>query len=486
MQIRLFHKLLAALVIASIASMVLFGALTHWYMGRSFLRYLNDERASQLDALAEDLAVLHQRTGNWDALDHATWRALLRESRVQRRALRTAARGRSPPDDAPPEPASADLRAESSGPTASGPRPRRQARRLPEPTLYDLDQRIVAGSTPYSSKLTLRTVRVDGATVGWVGLPPVKRPLTAREMRFARRQLEVFVIAAGIVCILAVGVAVILARRLARPIMRISATTRALAEGRYRSRAEVAGSDEIGVLAEDVNLLARTLEENETARRRWIADISHELRTPLAIMQGEVEAVRDGVRHADPAFVESLLEETGRLTRLVEDLYQLARADIGALDYEFTRLSLGAVVTEALNRYAPRIADAGLIYSYELASELAVRGDKRRLLQMIENVLENCCRYVHAPGKVAVHLRRAGHDAELLIEDSGPGVAASELARLFEPLARAEASRSREFGGSGLGLAICRRIVEGHGGRIEALAVAQGGLAIRITLPLAA
>jgi two-component system, OmpR family, sensor histidine kinase BaeS len=478
MQIRLFHKLLAALVVASLASLVLFGALTHWYLGRNFLRFLNDERAAQLDILAEDLADLHRRDGGWDGLDDATWRALLHESRMQRRAQRAAARSDVTPP-VPPEEAHPDR---GSGP----PVPRLHRNSLPEPTLYDLGQRIVVGATPYSSKLTLRAIEVDGRAVGWIGLPKIKRPATPREIRYARRQGELFAIAAAIVCVLSVLVAVFMARGLARPIQRISATTRSLTEGRYQSRVVVPGSDEIGTLATDVNLLARTLEENETARKRWIADISHELRTPLAIMQGEIEAVRDGVRTADQAFVDSLLEETARLTRLVEDLYQLARADIGALDYEFTRLSLGAVVTEALNRYAPRFADAGLAYGYDLNSELCLRGDKRRLLQMIENVLENCCRYVRAPGLVRVTLARGAHGADLLIEDSGPGVAPAELPRLFEPLARAEPSRSREFGGSGLGLAICRRIVEGHGGSIGAEPSAHGGLAIRITLPLLA
>lgn len=479
MRLKLFHKLLAALVVATFASVALFAGTTYWYVGKTFLRFVNDERGVRLTALATDLGDIYRRDGGWEKLraEPRAWRRLLAERRPQ-----------SPPNALAAEPAGTESVTPPMMPRGapSGPPPRYHLRRPPHPTLYDARQQIVLGRTPFSNKLILKVITVDNQTVGWVGLPQLKRPDEPRELRYLRRQMEGFGIAAAIVIFLSLGVAIVMARRLAHPIMRISTTARALASGQYDARAQVRGQDEIGALADDVNQLARTLKENETARRRWIADISHELRTPLAIMQGEIEAVKDGLRSADGAFIESLREENLRLTRLVDDLYQLARADIGALEYEFERCSLAAIATEAINRYAHRFAEAGLEYAYEISPDVMIRADKRRLMQMIENVFENCCRYVHAPGRVRITLERNGNSALLAVDDSGPGVAGDDLAWLFEPLRRAENSRSREFGGSGLGLAISKRIAEAHGGEIAAARSPCGGLSVQMRLPTTA
>ncbi len=478
MRLKLFHKLLAALVVATFASVVLFAGTTYWYVGKTFLRFINDERGLRLEALATDLGDIYRQDHGWDRLreEPRVWRRLLAERRPQSPPLDAAARL---------QPGGPDYATEMMPPGApSGPPPRYHLRRPPHPTLYDERQQIVLGRTPFSSKLILKAIVVDERTVGWVGLPRLKRPDEPREVRYLKRQMEGFGIAAAIVIVLSLGVAIVMARRLAHPIMRISTTARALASGQYDARAQVRGQDEIGALADDVNQLARTLKENETARRRWIADISHELRTPLAIMQGEIEAVKDGLRRADEAFIDSLREENLRLTRLVDDLYQLARADIGALEYDFERCSLAAIATEAINRYAHRFAEAGLEYAYEISPDVMIRADKRRLMQMIENVFENCCRYVRMPGRVRITLERNGTHAVLAVDDSGPGVTGDDLAWLFEPLRRAETSRSREFGGSGLGLAICKRIAEAHGGEIEAVHSSCGGLCVRMRLPI--
>jgi two-component system sensor histidine kinase BaeS len=462
---KLLHKLLAALIVASLTSIVLFALIAHWYAQRSFLRYLNEEREARLAAVATELRERYAEEGSWDSLrgDPRAWRRLLFEVVGRQREL-AEAEGEQPPQRF------------------------RRLRRSPllQPTLYDAGHEIIAGRRPYAPGMPLEPIRADGRIVGYVGLPPLERPTTARDVRFARRQAHTLAIAAGCAFLLSVLIAIVTARVLVRPIMDISRGARALASGRYDTRLPPLGRDEIGALAEDFNVLARSLEESESGRRRWIADISHELRTPLAIMRGEIEAVRDGIRPADERMLNSLAEEVDRLARLVEDLYQLARADIGALDYEFARTSLAAVTREAVERFAHRFAAAGLDYDYAGETDATAMADRRRLMQMLENIFENCCRYVHAPGRVHIGLRRDGGVARLTIDDSGPGVGSADLPLLFEPLHRAERSRSREFGGSGLGLSISRRIVEAHGGSIAALASPLGGLRIEITLPLSA
>lgn len=459
LRLRLFHKLFAAIAIASLASVVTFAVGAQWYMQRSFVRYLNEERGERLDELAEVLALRYAEDGDWTALsnDPRAWRRLLYTSGTAPDAA-TA--------DPPPR------------------RPRRLRDSLGRFTLYDTAHRIVAGREPFDPVLQTRAVEVAGRTVGWLAIQPVSRPDGARERRYAQRQLYMVLTGSTVAGVLSVLCAWWMARRLATPIRAIGAGAQQLAAGHFDTRLPPLGADEIGQLAEVFNVLARTLGENESARRRWVADISHELRTPLAILHGEIEAVQDGIRPLDLSMLQSLAVETARMQQLIDDLYQLARADIGALEYAFERFTLDTMVDAVLQRFVHRFAEAGLIVASDLAPRLSVMADRARLTQLLENVFENCCRYVDAPGRVEISLHRAGSDAVLVIEDSGPGVAPAELPRLFEPLHRPEASRSRRFGGAGLGLALCQRIATAHGGTLDAAASAAGGLALTLTLPL--
>lgn len=485
MRLKIFHKLFLALVGTSVCSLLLFASFAHWYAQRSFLRYLDDEREARLAALGEQLLTVHGRDGDWRSLrdDQRAWRRLLRE------AMRPAL----PDDDRPPPtedvlgghppPAPPPMHPRHGG---SGARERRPLFGGPYlgATLYDTDFRIIVGAMPYRNDMRLHPVSDNGRTLAYVGVPPLRNPADARDVRFARRLGHTLLGGALVAMVLSLLVAAWLARRQSRPIVQLGAGARALASGRFQTRLVAHGNDEIGTLVDDFNVLARTLEDNESARRRWFADVSHELRTPLAIMRGELEAASDGIRPTNAALVESLRQETARLAHLVDDLYQLARADIGALDYEFSRASLGALLTESISHHARRWQQSGIQYDYDIDADLCAHVDSRRMLQLLENLFENSSRYTDAPGRIAITARRVNGEAEMIIADSGPGVAEDELLLLFEPLHRAERSRSRAHGGSGLGLAICKRIVTAHGGRIEATISPLGGLAIHIHLPL--
>ncbi len=466
MRLKLFHKLFLVLVGTSLCSVLLLAGFAHWYSSRSFLRYLNDERDARLAALSTQLLIVYEHDGGWQSLrdNERAWHRLLRD------AMRPTQLG----DDGPPP-------MDEHG---RHPPPMFRGMSRVEPTLYDPALKIIAGPLPYRADMSLRAITEDGRTLAYVGMPPLRKPADARDVRYARRQARILFGGGAFALVLSLLAAAWVARRLSRPITQISVGARALAQGQFETRLPPLGRDEIGELAGDFNVLARALEDNESARRRWFADVSHELRTPLAIMRGELEAACDGIRRIDTALIESLTQETARLTHLVDDLYQLARADIGALDYEVKRASLGALLTESISHFAHRWQQAGLEYDYDIEASLCAQLDARRILQLLENLFENCCRYTDAPGRVSITARRDGAQAQLIIADSGPSVASDELVLLFEPLHRAERSRSRAHGGSGLGLAICRRIVLAHGGHIEAQPSPLGGLAIHIRLPL--
>jgi two-component system sensor histidine kinase BaeS len=271
--------------------------------------------------------------------------------------------------------------------------------------------------------------------VGWLGYVPATGLGDDRQLRFLKEQRLAFVLVAGIVVLLAAALSLLLARRLVRPLRGLAEATHGLTAGDFSLRVPVAGSDELGQLARDFNILALTLEHNEQSRRQWVADISHELRTPLAVLRGEIEALQDGVRPLDQGAMQSLHSEVLRLHRLVDDLYQLALSDLGALSYR------------------KEIVDLAPLH------------------------------YTDAGGDVVLRVVCDAAVVRVELEDSAPGVADADLARIFERLYRVEASRSRAAGGAGLGLAICRNIVEAHGGAISAHHSPMGGVLLRVELP---
>jgi two-component system sensor histidine kinase BaeS len=327
---------------------------------------------------------------------------------------------------------------------------------------------------------------VDGTTVGWIGRAPLRRLSTGAEVSFQQEQLRASWIIAGLAVALAAALALILGRAFVTPVKRLANATHRLAAGNYATRVPVGTRDELGRLAADFNRLAETLERNETLRRRFMADVSHELRTPLAVLSAELEALEDGVRPLTPASLASLRGEVNALGKLVDDLNQLALADVGALAYRKETLVLAPLLEQALDSYRERFAQLGLSVAASVDDTALVLADPDRLLQMFRNLLENSTRYTDPGGEIRLAARRDGDRVAIDIDDSAPGVPPESLAHLFERFYRVDSSRNRANGGTGLGLAICRSIAEAHGGSIAATHSALGGLRVHISLPLAA
>ncbi|SUB70505.1 Signal transduction histidine-protein kinase BaeS [Pluralibacter gergoviae] len=219
-------------------------------------------------------------------------------------------------------------------------------------------------------------------------------------------------------------------------------------------------------------------------RRDFMADISHELRTPLAVLRGELEAIQDGVRKFTPESVSSLQAEVGTLTKLVDDLHQLSMSDEGALAYQKAPVDIVSLLEMAGGAFRERFAGRGLALNLSLPESATVFGDRDRLLQLFNNLLENSLRYTDAGGQLLIEARKTAQHVTLTFADSGPGVTDEQLEMLCERFYRAESSRNRASGGSGLGLAICVNIAAAHGGRLSAAHSPFGGVSITVELPL--
>jgi len=263
----------------------------------------------------------------------------------------------------------------------------------------------------------------------------------------------------------------------------VAGGARRLSKGDYATRIAPKGRDELAALAEDFNHLAAALERNKKLRRSSMADVSHELRTPVAVARAELDALVDGIR---PCTMERLVQLQGRLlalVRLLDDLYDLALSDAGALDYRHGPLDLGEILEVAVGESQAAFADKGVELRLESDEELPMEGDRGRLRQVLDNLLGNSLRYTDPGGFTLLKASRAGDEIRVSVSDTPPGVTTEALERLFDRFYRVESSRSRAKGGAGLGLAICRNIVEAHRGSISARSADSGGLEIEIRLP---
>ncbi len=357
--------------------------------------------------------------------------------------------------------------------------------------LFDAQGSLVTGNPNATQSAHIFPLMLAAQKIGELRLIKLPALNSEWDRHFVNDQLRASILLGLIVLAVALLASIVLARILTAPLRGLSQTAQRIADGDFSARSNIERADEIGELAQTFDRTAQALEAARDARRRWTADISHELRTPVTVLRAEIQALEDGVRKADASALASLSGEIERLTLLIEDLYQLSLSDIGALDYRFEPIDLRDLVNASVNALQSSMTQAGLnlrpldpqLESNESAGHSWVRADARRLAQVFANILSNCVRYTDRNGQIAIALNRVGEFWCLSIEDSAPGVAADQLARLTEPLFRADASRSRAHGGAGLGLAIARVIVVAHGGTLKASASSLGGVCMEVRLP---
>ena len=259
-----------------------------------------------------------------------------------------------------------------------------------------------------------------------------------------------------------------------------------MAGGDLTQRVQVKRKDELGTLGEAFNHMAASLQRAEQNRRAMTADIAHELRTPIAIQRAHLEALQDGVYPLTPENLQPVLDQTELLTRLVDDLRTLALADAGELNLEIAALDLSQLVRRVIDRFQPEADMRGihLKMSDEARGPVMINGDANRIEQIFNNLLSNALRHTPADGQVSLVLQLKEGWVEARLSDTGDGIPAESLPRLFERFFRADKARSREEGGTGLGLAIARQLALAHGGDITAANRPEGGAEFIVRLPV--
>lgn len=279
--------------------------------------------------------------------------------------------------------------------------------------------------------------------------------------------------AAGFVLLVAVAAALLVGLRLVRP---LRALTAAADEAAHRpAPVTIARADEIGRLANALNDLAQRSERSEQQRRTMVDDIAHELRNPLTNVRNWLTAGQDGLADLDQDMVRLLLEETGLLQHIVDDLSDLADADAGTLALDRAEHSAADLLATVVEAY-PSV-------HLRAEGELPVLVDPVRFRQIIANLLTNAIRHTPPGGRIDVWARTAGPDVVIEVSDTGEGISAADLPHVFDRFWRADRARARATGGSGLGLSIARKLAQAHGGDLTAASTAGVGSTFTVRLP---
>lgn len=355
----------------------------------------------------------------------------------------------------------------------------------------------VAFASP--SEATLAAYRTCAASIRAEALDPLVAPpallylagTSGPEASWIERaggaRIVVALLAILVAALVATGV---LASGLLRPIRTMTKATRQMTNGERDARVRVRGNDELSRLGESLNAMADSIECGELQRRQLVSDVAHELRNPLANVRGYLEAAQDDVVAVDAELIQSLLDETIQLQRLVDDLQDLALADAKQLRLHCESFDVGAVIAEVVAAHVAHARQRDVTLVAVGAHSLELDADPVRIRQVIGNLIGNALKYTPPGGQIRVELSgrvdpATGPMAQIEITDTGVGIEPEHLAHVFERFARGDPSRSRETGGTGLGLAICKYLVEAHSGTITVRSEVGIGTSFTLTLPAA-
>jgi two-component system sensor histidine kinase BaeS len=328
-------------------------------------------------------------------------------------------------------------------------------------------------------------IQVNNKTVGILLVNRTAFRINSSGSNFLNR-INLQILLGGLTAIaIALVLAIILSRSFTRPIRELMAATQVASQGNLPQQVPVRSQDELGQLATSFNRMSADLARSLNLRRQMTADIAHELRTPISIILGHAEAVHDGVLPPSSETFEIIREEAERLEHLVDDLRTLSMADAGELKLALRPYPPEKLLSDAQKIFAHQASQKNIALEAKIESNLPeIEVDPERMKQVFGNILDNALRYTPENGRITLSAEVVDHNVEVKIQDTGPGVSAEDLDRIFERFYRTETSRNRDKGGSGLGFAIAKSIVEKHNGKIWAESKLGEGLTVIVQLPI--
>ncbi len=453
----LWFKLTAALVLVTLLGVGLSVLIPTVVTVRSFQTFVSSSRVREREGMVEALAIYYQEQRSWDGLD-----------------LLVSPRPGHMGHGMGPMTAPRMLRAwpfqvaDEQGVVIAGPR------------TEDIGQQLSQGQIGASMP-----IEVDGREVGYFVHGPTVFTLREPEQAFLQRLSQIIVPVGMVACAVAILLGLFLTWQLTDPLRKLKTAAQGIAAGDLSQRVDIKSKDELGDLGRAFNEMAENLAHAEELRQNMTADIAHELRTPLSVIRGNLEAILDGVFQPTKENVASIHKQAILLSRLVDDLQELALADAGQLRIEREPTDLASLIERTISATNPRAEQGGVSVVTDLAHNLPIlSADPQRLSQVMGNLLDNALRHSPQGGTITVRANEVSDGVQVDVVDQGPGLSAEELSLVFERFYRGDKARTRATGGAGLGLAIVKQLVEAHGGRVWAESFEGESTTFSFTLPV--
>lgn len=365
--------------------------------------------------------------------------------------------------------------------------------------LLNDNNRVIMGQIQSRDNFSEVTFEQDGETIATLryevnrearpprGDPnrPQNEPIQQPPPNEENNQIALIAIIGSIV---GIGGGIFMSRQLTKPLAQLASTARQFGARDFSTRSAITGTQEVREVALAFNQMADAIQESETLRNNLIADTAHELRTPLSVMKGNLRAIIDDVYPLSKTEIMHLYEQTRHLSRLVNDLHELALADAHELTLHLSETDVTTLLSEVADVFAPVAEADNISLITDFRDPLpTVMLDAGRMRQVIHNILVNALRYTPENGTVTIRAFEEMSSVIIEIEDTGSGIPEEHLKHIFERLYRVDSSRDRESGGTGLGLAIGKAIIEAHKGQVtvNSQVTTPSGTCFRITLPIA-
>jgi signal transduction histidine kinase len=378
----------------------------------------------------------------------------------------------------------------TTGPAGEGPGGKAQF------TITDAALKVVWSSagevvgTTLSSDVKKTAIILESTSNNVIGylLVSGQRSFQTSEVSPLIQNLKTVVFRSGLIAaILAFIIAIVVSNSLIRPVKLLTQAADSLAHGKLSTRVNVHGKDEIALLGSSFNVMAENLEAAEARKKALTADIAHELRSPLAVQRAQLEAMQDGIIPINQENLQTVVDQTNFLTRLVDDLRTLALVDAGELPLQMENIDILKVCTQVVERFKPQAAQQQVHLGFTNSTdknEIIINADPDRIMQILGNLITNALHHTGKDGSITIDIHAEKEAVIASVKDNGCGIPESDLPHHFERFFKGDKSRNRENSRStGLGLSIARNLARVHGGDLTAANNPDGGANFVLTLP---
>ncbi|RKN66038.1 sensor histidine kinase [Paenibacillus ginsengarvi] len=447
---KLNRKLFLAMASFIMAMCVLYGLLTQWIVREGVNAAVDSNRGEMVASLSDTLVAYYAEQGRtWDGIGQVSFGESLEDAERQKGLLLQSAH----------------------------------------------HQTLLHRGTPSEALIQRlgirRSLEWEGETIGLLYYyDPDVAMLSKLRIGLPISVLTLLIPGAALFIAISLVVAWRLSRRLTEPLRRLMAVIERLGKGEFGVQAQVISRDEFGQVAIAFNTMSRLLQEGETQRRQWVADVAHELRTPITVIRGQLDLAQHRNKPIDPENLLPLQDELIRLTRLVDDLHQLSLAEAGQLPLDRKPTDLGKLLGRIVERLTHEAEQKGIRMTLVCRADSPdLLADANRLTQVFLNLTVNALRYTPPNGQIelAIQEERTGEGESggirVIVSDTGQGIEPQHLPHIFDRFYRTDEARSRSGGGAGLGLAIAKGLVVAHGGTIEVTSAVGQGTSFIVRLP---